>query len=314
MKRFTCQIAIILLFCFSQKSQALSSPNDSGGRFWNYIYNNVKLLPEFHFDADLTTYFFHKNDFFRQHYFFSNTTNLEFVFISYKWISSVWHFQFHNGMGQTPGNNVFDPMDIDYCLDPIIEFRTPMCLVLTGIDHHCFHEIDRRDQPTVYFNQGFFEVKSKNSDFFDYWKGLAQNNSPHLNDRISWNSRIGFYPRSFFGLVAPNKINGINPYLWDIRGEGRFEFYKRYSWFFVAKVNSLFGYYKGPTDNPVGNGMYWRQDFSLEDYFSKGIKGGMMFVTFTLDDLPSYRNITGTELLPRFSQDRLLKVGIRFFL
>jgi hypothetical protein len=314
MKRLTCRIALILILCSFQQSKASSSQSDSGSRFWGYIYSNFELLPELHFDADLTTYFFHKNGYFKQRYFFSNTTNLEFVFISYKWIYSVWHVQFHNGMGQTPGNNVFDPMDVDYCLDPTIEFRIPWCIVSTGIDHHCFHEIDRRDQPTVYYNQGFFEVKSKNSDLFEYWKGLAKEGSPQLNEKFSWDGRTGFYPRSFFGLVAPNKINGINPYTWDIRGEGRYEFYKRQSWFFALKLNSLIGYYKGTSENPVGNGVYWRQDFTLENYFSKGTKGGMMFATYTLDNLPTYINITGTERLPRFSQDRLLKIGVRFFL
>lgn len=305
---------VVILFLIVQRISAEETPTDFGARFFDYIYANFQLLPEFHFDADIHTFFLQKNNFFREHYYITNTTDLEFVFISYKWLYSVWEFQFQNGMGKTPGNVVFDPMDIDYGIVPTFEARLPSVNILAGMDHHCFHEIDRRNQPTIYYNKPYIGVGSKNMRLYDYWENLADNKNPGFKDRFSWFARTGYFLREFFDVADPCKINGINPYVWDISGDFRYNFYQRRSWIVSIRSRSTLGYFNSTIDNSTGKGVYWRQDASIESYFRRGGRGGLFFIEYTLDDLPSYPDLTRTIRMPRLSNDRLLKAGVRFFM
>jgi hypothetical protein len=148
-------VLIVLCASFSRGESAEFKPSD----VWRYFHSNFEYLPEYHFDFDLTTFFFHKSKYFKTRYFLENNTNLEFVLLSFrKNIYSILNVQFQNGMGQTPGNIVFDPMDINFGFSPILELRLKSVNVQIGIDHHCFHEIDKKDFATVYYNKPFLCV------------------------------------------------------------------------------------------------------------------------------------------------------------
>ncbi|MFW6221476.1 MAG: hypothetical protein ACOC4C_03335, partial [Fibrobacterota bacterium] len=270
---------------------------------WNHIYRNFDLLPEYHLEADIFTFFFHKNDHFKQWYFLEANTIPSFSLFSFRdRLYFIWEFDFQFGMGQTPGNIVFDPMDINFGITPILELRFPLYRFQAGLEHKCFHEIDRKEFETVYWNKLILAAGSSNLRQYDFWKSLAQDNW-EFSDRFSWYVRGGYYLKEFFGLVQSSKLNGQNDRIYDISTDFRYAFYKRRSWNLNGRIKGLLGHGKGNRDLYL----FWRYDFCLESSHRKGERGGMLFLQYTLDKLPLYQGV------PRFSKDRLLQVGIRLF-
>ena len=277
----------------------------------NYMYSNFELLPEYHINSDLITFFLHKNQYFKQRYYLENNTKLSFVFVSFKKLFySIWNIEYGTGMGQTPGNIVFDPMDISFGILPSIQIRLPFLYIQPGIDHHCFHEIDRSQLPTVYYNKGFITIGSPLMHIHTFWKHLLEvpdwNNAHIIADKTSWYITYGSYARSFFNLVRPSKINGQNPLLWDIDCHIRYAFYKRNSWVLVFYPQFKTGTYIEVPKNKI----FWIFNTTVESYFRRGKNGAQLFITYSLDALPLYNNNT----TPRFSKDRLLQGGLKFFL
>lgn len=260
-------------------------------------------------EADIFMFALHKNPFFKERYCLESNTNLDFVFISFKeMVLSVWCFEFQTGMGQTPGDVVFDPMDINYGIVPAFEFRLSPINLQIGLNHHCFHEIDRNEFKTVYWNKFFISTGSKNGRLFDYWFALTKKEGWTPANRVSWHFSWGYYRRNFFGAISETTINGENKYVHDADIDMRYAFYRRRSWIVNVHGKATIGYWKSQAGEPKDDGAYWRYDLSLENNFRKGKRGGLFFITYTLDDLPKYQG------LPRFSKDRLLQIGVRFFI
>jgi hypothetical protein len=278
-----------------------SSPVDT--LFDKYIYSTFNFLPDYRMDADLQTFFFHKNAYMKERLYLEANTNIEFVLVSFKdLISSVWKFEFQTGMGQTPGNVVFDPMDINYGIVPTIEYKTPYALFQAGLEHHCFHEIDRTDLATIYWNKLYVASGSLNYRFYDQWSRLVDEANWSQKDRISWYFRYGYFVKEFFGIIDSNKINGNNDYDQEGWANVRYTVFRRHSWIVNATGLTKIGLYGGAAHH-----VYWRQDFGAESEFRRGKRGIMLFANYTLDDLPLNQGV------PRFSKDRLLQVGVRFF-
>lgn len=297
-------MAVSFLLAPATRSEAFTLDS-----LWEYIYQNFEFLPEYHIEADIFMFLFHKNDYFKERYYLESNTNVEFVFISFRdFVYSVWEFKLQSGMGQTPGNVVFDPMDINYGIVPSSEFRIPLMNLQGGLDHSCFHEIDRKDFKTIYWNKLFCAAGSKNMRLYDYWQALTKKDGWTMENRISWYLSWGYYLRKFFGLVGEHSINGENKYLHDTKIDLRYAFYRRRSWIVNLRGASTIGYYKNLEGQPKESGCYWRLDLGIESNFRRGKKGGMFFFTYTLDRLPKYQGY------PRFSKDELLQIGVRFFI
>jgi hypothetical protein len=212
-------------------------------------------------------------------------------------------------MGQKgEGNVFFDPMEINFGIIPTFEFRTSLLLYQFGLNHHCFHEIDQKDHTTVYWNKLYFSVCSNNMRIFSYWLNLTKEDGWTYKNRISWRFTWGYYVREFFGIIRESTINGVNKYVHDAIIDIRYAFYRRKSWIVNARFRTTIGYWKNLPNKPDDNGGYYRFDIGIENHFRRGEKGAMAFLMYTLDHLPKYQNI------PRFSRDRLLQIGIRFYL
>jgi hypothetical protein len=272
------------------------------------MYNNVQFFPEYHIAADISMFFFQKDAFLKKRAFIDNNTFLDFELLRHKKISSVWQFNLHTGMGKTPGNVVFDPMDMNFAIIPTVEWRPGGLLVMTGVDHHCFHEIDRKDFKTVYWNKVILNVGSTNLRPAKYWSNLTEDTNWTLKNRLSWNVGASYYMRDFFGIVAKTTINGENKNITDLSTEIRWAIYKRRGWIINAKSVDLVGYYEDTPEQGIDKGVYWRTENSAEFNFRKGRNGGMFFVTYTLDKMPKFQEIE------RFSHDQLLQLGVRFFM
>ena len=300
-----CGIVLSLcLICVPGKSVEASTYDS----FWEMIYQNFDLLPEYHIEADIFMFFLHKNSYFKNRYYLENNTNIDFVFLSFKdLVYSVWYFELQTGMGQTPGNVVFDPMDINFGIIPTIEVRSPLLRFQGGLNHHCFHEIDRKDFPTIYWNKLFLAVGSDNMHLSDFWNNLTQKNAWNYKNRFSWNINWGYYLRKFFGVVRETTINGENWKVHDVTIDARFAFYQRRSWIFCTRGKTVLGFWKDQPDEIENSGAYWRQEFSFEPNFRMGKRGAMLFLTYTLDSFPLFHG------MPRLSRDQLLQIGVRFF-
>lgn len=272
------------------------------------MYNTFQFLPQYHITADISKYFLQKNDFLKKRAFLDNNTILDLELLRYKNISSVWQFYLHTGMGQTPGNVVFDPMDMNFAILPTIEWCPNRLIVSTGLDHHCFHEIDRKDFKTVYWNKLIVNVGSSNLRPAQYWSILVDDTNWTTKNRLSWNLGFSYYMREFFGLVAESSINGENKNIIDLSAEIRWAFYKRRGWIVNTRSVDMIGYFEDMPEQGSDNGAYWRTENSIEFNFRKGHNGGMFFITYTLDKMPQFQGIE------RFSRDQLLQVGVRFFM
>lgn len=306
--RFKKTIKSILFFLlFTNLIQNVNA----NGKFTDWVYENFEFLPEYHIEVDLQTFFFHKTGYFHNKYLLENNTNLDLVFLSFRNVFySVWYFEFQNGMGRKgKGNVLFDPAEINYGLVPIFELRIKNLYYHLGMNHHCFHEIDQKEQPVVYWNKMFAGIGSKNMRQEVYWQNLKKENGWSYRNRFSWYFTGNYYVKKFFGIVRETKINGHNRNSSDYTLEARWAFLRTRSWLINLRGNTCLGYWKSMYyENPKINGNYWRQDFSVDLYLRKANRGGMLFLTYTLDDLPL------TNGLPRFSKDNLLQLGIRFFI
>jgi hypothetical protein len=276
--------------------------------------NRFQFLSGYHVDAELRYFSFYKSVYYKEHYFLENTAHIEFALVSYNdKIVWTWAFMMKNGMGQTPGLIVFDPIDIGYGIIPLVEYRGSSLNFQFGIDHFCFHQIDRQELPTVYYNNPYLGIGSKNMRLYDYWTNLLDKQEWTYFNRWSWYVRSGYYVRDFFGLIHPGKLNGVNPYVFDLTGEFRYCFWRHAGWIFNARTVSLLGYHTDVPDNPAGEGIALKQEVNLEASCRRGAKGSMLFMAFALDHLPLYPSKYTDERVPRFSYDRLLQIGLKFF-
>jgi hypothetical protein len=310
------RIALLFLLLTAPEACSVERNNRSAvGTVADFLYSNFQFFSEYHFDAEVKNFYFYKSLYYKEHYFLETTLNVDFVILSFRdKVLLEWDFMFINEMGQTPGDIVFDPIDVGYGLTPYFEFRFSEYNIQLGLEHHCYHQIDRQALPTVYFNNPVLAIGSKNMRVQDYADNLAREKNWTFKDRFSWCGRAGYYLRDFFGTVEESKLNGINPYVVDGTAEYRYSFYRTGNWFFTGRGYTMVGYYTDVPENAVGKGVGWKQDIFLEANFRRGARGGLLFVGTTFDDLPSYPSKDSDTRVPRFSYDRLLQIGLKFFL
>lgn len=303
------QWVIILLFvaacAYCRPLELLSARVDS---LYEALVSNFEFLPEYYLKSDLSTFAFQKDTYFKQQYLAESNTGLEFVFLSFrKLLYSVWDVKFKIGLGDIPGNNVFSVLNIHFIITPTVELRLRSVNVIAGFEHQCVHEVDRKNYPVIYWNSPFLAFGSKNMRVNDYWIPLAAENGWTFHNRLAW--YIGYlnYLKQGFGIVEPDKLNGSNSYVQEIRADSRYGIFKRKSWIITVHEQFRIGEYErlpGIVDN---SGVYWREDIGVESYFCKGKRGAALWAKFIFDDVPKVRD------LPVFSKDKLLEIGVSFF-
>jgi hypothetical protein len=291
----------ILLLCLSAHARA---PLDSA---LAWVNRDVVLLPDYKLTMDVSTFALHKDAFFKRQYLAEPNANLEFDFLGISnMVYSVWHADFDFGLGEIPGNTVFTVLNVAFGITPAIEVRLPKLAVGGGMEHRCFHEVDRLEYPLVYWNTVFLYVNSPNIRGGDYWTALAQPDGWTQRNRLAWSSRVDYYLKELGGLADPHKLNGNNSREWEASTTCRYAFYRRHSWIVNAQGASMAGI-RDRDPGETGLHFYWRQEAGFEAYFRRGVKGAAFYMKYILDDLPLVGGV------PRFSKDRLLQIGVRFF-
>jgi hypothetical protein len=215
-----------------------------------------------------------------------------------------------------PGNNVFTVLNVAFGIDPTVEIRLPGVLLSSGLAHHCYHEIDRSDFPLVHNNRFHLGASSHNRRLNDYFHDLHTDSSFGFSRRFSWQVDAGYYLRDFFNLVSPDKLNGNSPLVTEVLSSVRYAFHRRRSWIFTFRGASALGYFNRTGGYHVkSNGiLYWKQSFGTEAFFIRGARGGCLYLSYHIDDLPvPLESPSFTLGNSRFSKNGLLEIGIVFF-
>jgi hypothetical protein len=270
----------------------------------HWTKNNVVFLPDYRLTMDISSFTFHKNIFFKEMYLAEPNPHLEFTFISIaNRIYSIWDIDFLFGLGNLPDDVVFSVLGVAFGIAPAIELRYKPLYLRSGLDHRCFHEVDRKNFSIVHWNAVYAAVASPNFRYGDYWKPLAVSDGWTFKNRFGWQFVYNFYLKRFGRLATPEKLNGNNPRIGDISTQCKFSVYRRRSWIVNVQGMTLLGL----QDVNSVQSAYWRTEAGFETHFRRGVKGATFYMKYILDDMPLVDN------KPRFSKDRLLQFGFRFF-
>jgi len=204
------------------------------------------------------------------------------------------------GLGNRHQALLLDPRDIDLNFIPRIEWRPGIrlgdfMLFQLGLDHQCFHEIDRKETPAAYWNKFFLAARSRNWRPDLYWRMLRMKQRWIPADRFAWNLKLGCFPDELFGIVNPSKLSGNHPFKWQIQAKGRGALYGVDHWVLglSGNANILSTY---------DNDWYWAQQIGIESVWGRSRGSAALFLTYDFD-VP--------RQVPVFSRDRLLALGFR---
>jgi hypothetical protein len=270
---------------------------------------NFLFFPEYYLQTDLGGFTLQKDVYFRQQRLAEWNTSTSFVLVSVfkNRLQSVWDIDFLVGMGNIPGDIVFTILNASFGVDPSIKINLNPFDIVTGLDHRCFHRVDRSDYGIVYWNRVFLEARSNNWRINEYWPPLGIDRAWIRKNRLSYRFGAGYYVKEFFGLVQPMKIDGNNNRFGEAYTDSRYALYQRRSWVVVATDASKVGLFSSTGNVSDGLKPYWQLEMGFEAYFCRGKRGALFYSKYILDHLP---RIDG---MPDLSKDRLLQFGIRFF-
>ncbi len=268
----------------------------------------LKALPEVRLDAAIWRYFLRNNQYFLDHRLIGSEIRIEPYWLS--WRDNLLlgaFFEVNPGFGgKKPGHEiVFDPIDINYALVTVLEYRLPSIRLIFGVDHRCFHDVDRKDLPTVYWNNFFLSTHTPDYPRVRFYDHSERSSTASFAERFAWSARIGYYAKAFFGLVRESIVNYENPRIVEADAGARFLIHR-----WPALALGACGDLKAglAEKNSSGVSFYYRTSVSLEsEFISNPNGGGMVFARFVLDDMPLHHGY------PRFSDNRMLQVGVRVF-
>jgi len=277
---------------------ALFCASPSAGFDLKYHLNKFDFLTEYYFLQDMHAYFGHKNEELRETYLVSGESTLEAMFVSY---DSIFNFggRYSNylGMGRQNEAILFDPRRVDYALVPFFEFRHGGIFYNAGLDHRCYHLVDRaKVEIPPYYNQIYIKASSANYRFQQMRKNYLLNDRYGYLDRLRWSVWAGYFVWKW-GDTDPSIISGGHTWSTTAGVDIACSLYKTKSWLFSGH-NKLAVY--GDT---TGTG-YWAGEAGLDaDIYNR---------KHTLGFFIDYSYEFPRDLPPRFSRSRLFSWGFRF--
>lgn len=277
----------------------------TGSRLWalpaflQWPREHIVLLPEASFDADYRLFLFQKDRMFQEKYISESNMNIDVALLS---VNRTFFFMFRSeqkaGQGRSPWGMLLHPRDVSYGLIPTFECRFPRLILAAGLDHRCFHEVDQKELPTVYWNKMIIGVASPNGrihpqvDAFiadSAWQGGWFN-------RLAYSLVWGKYIRRFFGLVVSGKLMSPERPLYrnDFTLQLRYGVARWRSCALLAKSTTLVGFGEGRRN-------YWGQQSGIELIIDRRLFDASVFVNYIVDE--------GTF----DSKDKLLVWGLRIY-
>jgi hypothetical protein len=288
MKKITILITAIIIAAPAQSY----SDDVNAGRF----FGRFDFLTEFYAGQDLRTFFNHKNEKFRETYLMSAETKFEMMLISYNSFLRLGAlYSNYLGMGRQNKAILFDPQEANYAIVPFLEFRHNGIFYQTGLDHRCFHEIDRLTRPTAYWNQIYIKVSSANYRYQQMQRDYVNAGRENLLDMLTWSVRAGYFIRKF-GSMDVTLLSGGHPWGSTFAIETGYSFYKSKSWMFSGRHEFVL------LADTTGKGR-WTGVLGIDaDVYNRRHSFGA-FINY---------NYEFPKTLPIFSKDQLIELGIRF--
>ncbi len=303
---------LVVVLAFASFSYASSADSLSGAPGPSLV-----LLPDYYLCFDMSTFALYRDAFFKREYLAEQHPQFEFCLLSYKnLLAFTWDVDFQVGLGEVPGNNVFTVLSIAFGYSPALEVRLRDVWISGGLEHRCLHDVDRSDFPVAYWNRGVLNCSSPNARLGAYWHALAADKDFSQKSRVAWQAQSAYCIKDFFGLVSPGKLDGYDPFVWEVNGVCRYAFFKRGSWILDLRGESIAGNFSRAHGYHVSSGTnwYWRETAGIEAFFTRGVRGASLYVLYNLDDMPADPNGPSFTLGDsRFSKDELLQIGVTFF-
>ncbi|MDR2577568.1 MAG: hypothetical protein LBC70_01980 [Chitinispirillales bacterium] len=265
----------------------------STGRF----IDRVDFLTEFYIYQDVRTFTNHKNAELREAYLVSAETEFEAIFVS---LDSILHFGMlysnYLGMGRQSAAILFDPREANYALVPYFEFRHQEIFYQIGLDHRCFHQIDRKTRSiSPYWNQIYIRASSANYRFPQMRKNYIDAGRNTYLDNLRWQVTAGYFVSKFGGMDR-TLISGGHPWRATAAGDIGYSFYRSESWI-------LSGHNKITLLSDTSGTPFWIGGLGIDaDVHNRGYAIGF-FINY---------NYEFSRNLPLFSNDQLIELGIRF--
>jgi hypothetical protein len=262
------------------------------------IKNQVVFAPEHHFSEHLLEYFNYLHHDYSQRYFLENKTYLEAAFFSIgPRFYCFGEVSVNIGMGRQSGVIVLDPRDVDEGFGPKLEYRLPTYIIQLGLDHHCFHQIDREEWNTLYWNKVFASLGSANMRDGEFKSFLHQSPAPSWRQRISWQLEYGYFVHEFFGTLDTSALSWGNSYIHE------FETACRFAPIICKGYAGVASWHNKVRIDRAGHWM-WTEDIQAEAEVLHGTYGLSVFYDWFFLD----------QSIPRENRDRLMEAGIRIFM
>jgi len=281
------------------------------------ILSKIDLLPEYYFQQDARTYSNYKNEEFKEAFLVSGKTEFEAMFVSYDEIV-FWgmYYSTYIGMGRQNASILFSPRDTYYTLRPFFEYRRGGLFYQSGLDHTCFHQVDRKERDTPYWNEIYLQISSDNYRFQLQREYLLEASVWEFFDRLRWQFRAGYFIREF-GNVDKTIINGGHPFANNFSLGTGYSFFKSSHWILGAHHNLAL--FRGTAGTNYWSGAF---ELSADLYSFKHTLG--FFINYNYEPgrgMPMYdsseyfksENYKGEKkMMPLFSKDQLIEFGIRW--
>jgi len=297
-RRTAPAILLALLISSAIPAPAQESPPEARS-FWTPLrglLDKFELMPEYHLAGDVMYFAAHRNRAQRERFFIETNSDMDLLLLGYrKRLYSEWSIYVRTGMGRQEGAVIFDPRDVRYGIIPWLELRLNRLNLRAGLEHFCFHDIDRDDRVTEYWNKEVVEATSTNFRLGDYRHRLIADSLWDWSSRAAWSVRMGHYMDRAFGLLRPEVLGGGQSYNWEGTGEGRVACYRSPDWLVAlrAYANLNLSRARRPMQTYV---------VGIEGHFRRGAGGSMLFLNYNIEDQLQVR--------PR---DGLLEFGLRFY-
>jgi hypothetical protein len=279
--------------------------------------HTLTLFPRFHVDADMSRYYGQNNDYRSMHAFVEDDITMHYDFVSFDSIVTLKvQFMVKIGMGHSLEDVVFDPMDIGYGFDPQLRVHIRYGNAECGLQHHCYHEVDRKHFKTVLYNKLFAGFSSPNFHPLDFVNGAATQQPWHCSRNLAWLARWGFFMREFFDRVRPSSISYHTNAVQELNAEAVASLYRLGSLLLCLRTKARLGSWDDYNlDEPLWKPMtYWQLQCIPEIHTPLGNRNACVFLSYTRDELPRFRDHRDNSFQPRFSMDRLWELGLRLSL
>jgi hypothetical protein len=264
----------------------------------NAAVNSFVVAPEFHFDEQFGAFFNQKDTAFYNRYFLENGTDLEAALFS---VNGRFYF-FADfaaavGFGRQSGPILLDPREMDVAAAPVAEYRADSMVWQLGLDHHCFHQIDREPWNTEYWNKLYIAAASNNFREQTFRGQFCQGRPLTWKQRLSWQCSYGFFIHSLWGILDSSALSWGQSYVHEVRVSARWALLRSHGCLLFVRGQDC-------TRIDRSGRWMWTEDLGCEAASLHGAYGLSAFLDWYVVDQSDIRE----------NKDKLVEAGIRIFL